>query len=363
MPIIRPGYEELLERAKALMQALTPVNQFHESSVAGAIIRVVATLMSQMYDALEQIERDSNLSTASGVALDRIGQTFGVVRMPARRASTFGAAEPLKFTNNSASPITVPAGTRVYSSRFPYKSYRTVSEVVVPPGGEAYVHIVADGDGADYNAGAGEIDRHALANPNLQVVNVAPLSDATDMESDESYRTRIAQAFLRRYYGSAAAITAAVREHPGVSDVLLLPTRRGPGTLDVLVVPSVLPADAEFVQSLQELLAREVVPGIDWRLIIPDPVPVDVLVRVRLRGDWDSAIIDSIRSAVRGYVDNIGLEGTLYASELLSRVMDVSTEVEDAEVQLFVRGMQVGRSYKAEVFEVLRSRNVDIEPF
>ena len=361
--MIRPSYEELVERATALVKALTPINQFHESSVAGAIVRVVATLMSQLYDSLEQLERDSNLSTASGIALDRIGQTFGVLRLPARRATSFGAAEPVKFTNNTGSAVSVPAGTRVYSSRYPYKSYRTVADITVPPGGEAYVHVVAEGDGSDYNAGVGEIDRHGLNNPGIQVVNVAPLSDATDEESDESYRARIAQAFLRRYYGSAAAITAAVQEHPGVVDVVLLPTRRGPGTLDVFVVPVVLPADVEFVQSIESVLSREVVPGIDWRLIIPDPVPVDVRVRVRMRGDWNASLVESIRAAVRGYVDNIRLEETLYASELLSRVMDVSTDIEDAEVTLFVRGIEVGRSYRAEVFEVLRSRNVDVEPF
>lgn len=360
--IIRPSYDELVERATSLLQTLTPINQFHESSVAGAIVRVVATLLSQMYDTLEQLERDSNLSTASGTALDRIGQTFGVVRQPARRATSFGAAEPVKFTNNTGSPISVPAGTRVYSSRLPYKSYTTVDDITVPAGGEAYVHVIATGEGGDFNADAGEIDRHNLGVSGLQVTNVAPLADARDEESDESYRARIAQAFLRRYYGSSAAIDSALRNHPGVTDVVLLPTRRGPGTLDVLVVPAVLPADADFVNSLQEVLRQEVVPGIDWRLIIPDPVPVDVRVQVKMKGGWQSLLVDSIIQAVRGYIDNIRLEETLYTSELLSRVMDVSADIEDAEVTVFVRGFPAGRSYKGEVFEVLRSRHVDVEP-
>jgi len=360
MSLIRPSYDELVERAKLLLQTFTPINQFHESSVAGAIVRVVATLLSQLYDALEQLERESNLSTASGLALDRLGQTFGVVRRPARRATTLGAAEPVKFTNNTSAPIVVPAGTRVFSSRLPYKAYTTISEVTVPAGGEAYVHVVAVGEGSDYNAAAGEIDRHSLTITGLQVTNVAPLTDAEDMESDESYRARIAQAFMRRYYGSATAISAALLEQPGVVDVVLLPTRRGPGTLDVFVVPSVLPADAEFVQFLESILEQEVVPGIDWRLIIPDPTPVDVRVRVQLRGEWNTAIVDSIRQVVRGYIDNIELEGVLYTSELLSRIMDVSTDVLDAEVTVFVRGVEIGRSYQTEVFEVLRSRTIEV---
>jgi len=361
--IVRPTYEEIVERTKALIQALTPINQFHESSVAGALVRVVATLMSQLYDALEQLERDSNLSTATGVALDRIGQTFGVVRQPARRATTFGAAEPVKFTNSGSSAVNVPAGTRVWSSRLPYKSYRTVVDITVPAGGEAYVHVVGEGDGADYNAGAGEIDQHNVGSTALRVTNVAPLMDASDAESDESYRARIAQALLRRYYGSAVAITAAIQEQPGVVDVRLFPKRRGPGTLDVFVVPAVLPADPEFVQSLENVLDREVVPGIDWRLIIPDPVPVDVRVRVRLKRTWDSAFADNVRLTVRGYIDNLQLQQTLFKSELLSRVMDISTDVEDAEVDVFVRGIPIERSYEPEFMEVLRSRTVDILPF
>jgi uncharacterized phage protein gp47/JayE len=361
--IVRPTYEELVERAKALIQALTPINQFHDSSVAGALVRVVATLTSQLYDTLEQLERDSNLSTATGVALDRIGHTFGVIRQPARRATTFGAAEPVKFTNNGSSVVNVPAGTRVWSSRLPYKAYRTVQDISVPAGGEAYVHVVAEGDGSDYNAGVGEIDKHGLSIATLSVTNVAPLVDASDEESDESYRARIAQALLRRYYGSSVAITAAIQEQPGVVDVRLLPKRRGPGTLDVFVVPSVLPADPEFVRSLENILDQEVVPGIDWRLIIPDPVPVDVRVRVRLKRSWDTAFADTVRLTVRGYIDNLQLQETLFKSELLSRIMDISSDVEDAEVDIYVRGLPIERSYEPEFMEVLRSRTVDVLPF
>ena len=361
--VVRPTYEEIVERTKSLIQALTPINQFHESSVAGALVRVVATLMSELYDALEQLERDSNLSTATGVALDRLGQMFGVIRQPARRATTFGAAEPVKFTNNGSSPVDVPAGTRVWSSMLPYKSYRTTENITVPPGGEAYVHVVAEGDGSDYNAGAGEIDRHSLSVSTLSVTNVAPLVDASDEESDESYRARIAQALLRRYYGSAVAITAAIQEQPGVVDVRLFPKRRGPGTLDVFVVPSVLPASPEFVQSMESILDQEVVPGIDWKLIIPDPVPVDARVRIRLKRTWDTAFADSVRLTVRGYIDNLQLQETLFRSELLSRIMDISTDVEDAEVDIFVRGIPIERSYEPQFMEVLRSRTIDVIPF
>ncbi len=359
--IVRPTQDELFERIKLALQSSAGITQFHESSVAGLFARVMASVLNEVYDVLEQLERDHSISTAEGLALDRIGQMFGVLRRPARRASTFGAAQPVKFTNTSTSPVTVPAGTLVWSSRFPGRRYTTVENITVPAGGEAYVHVIAEGYGSFYNAGVGEIDAHNGPSQAL-VTNVAPLANASDEESDDDYRARILQAFGRRYFGSAAAITAALEEIDGVASVRLLPLHRGAGTLDVVVTPVTLPIEPDLMADIERVLAEEVVPGIDWRLYIPDPVPVDVVVKLRLQSGWDEAVAASANAVIRAYIDSLQPGTELIVNEILNRVMDISSDVIDAAVEVYVDGVRVARSTGFTVFQSPRSRRVDIEP-
>lgn len=361
MAIVRPDYEQLVERAQNLISTLTPINQFHESSVAGALVRVVAALLTQLYDVLESLEEDLNLTTARGQALDRIGSMFGVTRRPATRASTLTTSAPIKFTNNGTTAVSIPAGTKVWSSRRIGITYSTTESIDVPAGAEGYVHVIADGEGRVYEAGVGEIDRHSLGSSSVTVTNIAPIGNALDVESDDSYRQRIAQAFMRRYYGSEIAIRGALLDLPGVRDVQLLPLRRGPGTLDVYVVPTEAQVDSTFVGLLREVLANEVVPGIDWQLLLPEILPLDVTLRLVVSAGWSSDMEAAIRSAVMGYVHNLGIGEPLYRSELLSRVMDVSSLIRDADLELYVDGVPAGGSFTPGSFQSLRVRRVEVQ--
>lgn len=362
MPIIRPTYEELLERVFRIFETYG-FSPRPESSAIGAIARVIALELSSYYDLLQVIEDQNNLDTATGASLDRIGGMFGIYRRPATRASSVGSASAVKLTNNSTSAVIVPAGTSIWPSVNPGKLYRTVETVNIEPGGEAFVHVVADGYGPTYHVEARELD--SIEIDGISVTNPAPIYNSDDAEDDESFRARIANAFQRRYYGSEEAIRSALEEIPGVLQVSLISGARGPGTLDVIVVPTQVPASSDLVALLNERIRAEVVPGIDARLVLPRVVPVDVQLRITWKPRGRRVSTQEIVQAVRALIDTSPLEdGTgsaaLYVSEIVQRVMDLSPGIADVSVDVWADGVPVEGMVQLQLHEVMRSRHVEV---
>lgn len=364
MPILRPNYDELVARFENTLRDLAGITQFGESSVAGAIARILAIELTHLYDLLETIVEQSDVTTATGAALDRIGNLFGVYRKRAQPATSLGGGLGVVFTNTSNVTVTVPAGTPVWSSRAPHRRYRTVEALTLPPGTDGNVHVVADGTSEAYHVASRELDTHGMGIQGLRVMNPTPIQNATDVEDDESYRARIMGSFLRRYFGSESYIRSVLEELPGVSRVELMTGARGPGTLDVLVVPQQMPPSSEMVEAVSETLQAAVVPGIDWRLRWPRLVPVDVQVRLTWRGAPVPDAYTQAAQAVRSVIDGLPIDeggGTaLSVSELVQAVMSVHPNILAAEVSVLVDGVRVTDIYKTPRLAILRSRHVDV---
>lgn len=364
MAILRPSYDELVSRFENTLRELAGITQFGESSVAGAIARILAIEITHLYDLVESIEQQSNISTASGAALDRIGNLFGVYRKRAQPATSLGSGIGVVFTNRSNVTITVPAGTLVWSSRSPHKRYRTVTELVLPPGGEGSTHVVAESTSSAYHVAARELDSHAQGRQDLTVTNPLPIQNAVDVEDDDSYRARIMGSFLRRYFGSESYIRSTLEELPGVSRVELLSGSRGPGTLDVVVIPEQMPPSQQLLEQVTETLRASVVPGIDWRLRWPRLLPVDVQVRVRWRGTPVADAYTLVAQAIRSVIDSLPLDEnsgtTLSVSELVQAAMSVHSNILSVELIVLVDGTRVTDIYTTPRFSVLRSRHVEV---
>lgn len=364
MAILRPSYDELVARFENTLRDMAGITQFGESSVAGAIARILAIELTHLYDLLETLVEQSDVTTATGAALDRIGNLFGVYRRRAQPATSLGAGVGVVFTNTGNVTVTVPAGTTVWSSRYPHRRYRTVSELVIPPGMDGTVHVVAVGTSEAYHVGARELDSHDLGRSDVRVTNPAPIQNAVDVEDDESYRARIMGSFLRRYFGSESYIRSALEELPGISRVELMSGARGPGTLDVLVVPQQMPPSPELMGSVTETLRASVVPGIDWRLRWPRLIPVDVQVKLVWRGAPVADAYTEVAQAVRSVIDNLPIDEygsvTLSVAELVQAAMSVHSNILSVDVTVLVDGARVHDLYTAPRLGVLRSRYVDV---
>lgn len=348
-----PSYEELLIEAEDRLRELVPeLTNFSESSLATALLKCYMAPLAALYERIQEVEEQSQLSTAYGEYLERIGALFGISRLTATKASTQGMGAALQFTNHSEEAVTIPAGTRVYDPSYPDRTYLTTTTLTdLGPGAVGYAHAEAAFTGAYFNAGAHTLRAHNLGNDLIDVTNVVAITNGAGVETDENLRYRIANAVTAMQGANATAVRMAILEVPGVRDVVLRPLARGTGTLDVVIVPRGRHVSPELLAACEEALESVVALGISTRVLAPRErqVRVDLQVLLTPEGSADSAIAAQARALagaqVRELIDNLPLEdgtgaGSLVYNQLIDRAMEVPY-VRDVTLDLFIDGAPV----------------------
>ena len=148
------------------------------------VVGVIVDLLSQnnlgTQIAIDNARRDAFIQTAVGSRLDEFGAVFSVER----KAS--GIAKG-RITFTAALEQTIPAGTAV--STEDGLGYTTDEEVFVS-GSQASIFITATREGDDYNLENGTVMTMVTDEEAISGVSEA-VSGGSDVEDDESYRTRI----------------------------------------------------------------------------------------------------------------------------------------------------------------------------
>lgn len=343
MPLTPPTYDELFNIFRREMERLG-FNHWAEGSRVGAIGKVFSAYIVDLWQALADLEQQANPSNARGIYLDRIGEQFGVKRLPPQPASTLGKGAAVKFTNNGSTSITIPSSTRVWNPDDPDIAFFTVQDLTLQGGQEGFVDVVAGSTGEDFNVGANVLTFHNAGISQASVTNVRPVGGGTYFESDAAYRFRVSQALQARQGATEIAIRQAALKVPGVRDALIHSGVRGNGSLDIIVVPIDRYASQSLMEAVRVAVGDTIAAGISWRVLSPIVVRVDVQVQLRLQG---GAVLEEVRaiveSSVRAYIDNLrvndGQGGSdLIYNELISRIQDADNNILDSVVNLSVNG-------------------------
>ena len=86
MPLITRSQTELLEESRRNLRSTTTITNTAPGGTAGALLEIASTEHASIHRQLESLQRDLFLSTASGDALDRIGDLLGTTRGQSTRA-------------------------------------------------------------------------------------------------------------------------------------------------------------------------------------------------------------------------------------------------------------------------------------
>jgi uncharacterized phage protein gp47/JayE len=344
MPITPPSYEELFLQFRTEMEQLG-LNHWAEGSRVGAIGRVMAAYQADLWSALAFMEGQLNPSTATGQYLTKIGEMFGVTRQGPQYASTVGKGPTVKFTNNTGGSVTIPAGTRVWSSLDPTVAFTTTSSIVISAGQEGYADVVAVQAGEEYNIAAGQMNSHNLSVANVTVTNVRPVGGGTFPETDDAYRFRIIKALQARNGSVTTAIEQAVLKVPGVRDVVIHPYVRGNGSFDVIVVPIDRYASTALLEACKDAVKAVAAAGVSWKVYPPITRRVDLRIQLHLvAGATLASVKPQVEAAARAYIDNLRVDdgkggSSLIYNELISRIQDASPDIVDSTVNLSVDGI------------------------
>jgi uncharacterized phage protein gp47/JayE len=345
MPIRPPTFDDLYDTYQTTLRNLG-FNYWGEGSIVGAIGRVFCADLLELWDTLAQVEGQTNPSTARGIYLDRIGEMFGVERIPPQFASTVGKGPAVKFTNNGSISVTLPAGTRVFPNSDPTLAYFTVNALTLAGGAEGFANVIAAAVGEDHDVGVGQLTSHNGPSQ-VSVTNVRPIGGGTFQESDESYRFRIVNALQARNAATEGAIRQEILRVPGVRDALIHPGVRGNGSLDIVVVPIDRYASADMLDAVETIVSETVAAGVSFRVMPPITRRVDVRIQLRLSG---ATVFEEVRAlvenSVRVYIDNLRTNdgqgnSDLILTELISRIQDADPGIVDHVLDLTVDGQVI----------------------
>lgn len=235
MPFARPSLSDLRTQvAQDIAAGLPGTDPLLRFSNLGILGTALAGLAHLHYGYLDWIAQQSNPFTCSGEYLEAWAALQGVYRVPASRASG-----TVQFSG--ANGTTLPAGTGLV--RGDGVRYTTTSSGTVS-GGTVIVMAMADEDasgltGAAGNCGIGSVLSLtvALAGISGSGTVVAAMTGGADLETDESLRGRMLQAYQSPPHGGKAEdyVTWA-RTVPGVSRAWCVPHGYGPGTVLVYVM-------------------------------------------------------------------------------------------------------------------------------
>jgi len=157
-----------------------------------------------------------------------------------------------------------------------------------------------------------------------------------DGETDENYRSRI----VNQVYVVAGANLTAIRlkalSVDGVKDVIFKEYAHGAGSFSCYVITDDAQTSAATLRAVQSAINDTKAYGIYGEVKSPVLIPIELMVRLIFSSDTSSAektaIRQSVVNEVRSYIDNMVLGETLIVNELIQRVMDVSTKIQDLDI-------------------------------
>ena len=230
MPYTRPTLNQLLDQSASEAESRLPgVIARLRRSLVGVVVRVIAAGQWNLYGYAEWLDRQKWPGLCEAEYLDWHGARWGVTRKPAA-----AAAGTVRFTGTNTT--NVPIDTVV--QRADGEQYKTTAAGVIT-GGEALIAAVAVVSGRDGNAlvNTGVNLVTPIAGINTVATAHTALTSGSDIEGDESYRSRILLRIRMPPQGGAAHdYQQWALEVAGVTRAWVYPLEDGPGTVTVRFV-------------------------------------------------------------------------------------------------------------------------------
>ncbi len=239
MPYPRPALSDLRAQvASDLTSGLKTVDGLLRFSNLGILGTSVAGLSHQHYGYLAWIAKQSNPYTASGEYLE----AWAALKEVYREAATFAR---LQATFLGAVEAVLPVGTQVVRSDGVV--YVVTGSAAVGVAGTVVVEVLAVDSGVSSNASNGTAVTLASVVQGVQSTGAvtAQVVPGTELETDDSLRTRMLSAYQARARGGAVddylqwALSAT-----GVTRAWVKPMGAGPGTVVVYVMLDVANASS-----------------------------------------------------------------------------------------------------------------------
>jgi len=316
------GRRYVLTRARAIDGSIVDTEGSDANIFVGATAFMAHAVSRQIADRVAALFIDS----AEGEELDRL--VIDRYQLPRKGAAAALATVRMFRTSVAAGAGTVPVGTVL-------TSLTGVQYVTLTPASFAALDLDnvtalarSVQAGQQFQVGANQIRRFdnpgVLFDPSLQINNDAPAAGGADAESDTDYRQRAHAFFQAARRGVLGAIEFGALTVPGVESAMAVevldPTLARPARVVLLYVADAAGiANAALVASVIAALEEYRAGGIAVIGATTLPQIQGVTLKLTFRAGVDtSTLTTSIRAAVLGFINSLGVGQTLYRSDLNS---------------------------------------------
>jgi uncharacterized phage protein gp47/JayE len=339
--------QQVLSSILTALQKNAGITATYPGSIAKALAEAMAVEIGDLYEAIKFSVDQTSLATASGRALDLIGDLYGVFR---RSISTDLQDERSSFniefyiSQPQPSSITIPSETIVFNDVTNFSSaqyqYRLSGPVVISAGTtRAYGRVVPNFASGDFTASKGSLTRHNFISPDgiiVYCVNTKEVYSMLNMESDEIYRKRISKAIKSNSFGTAESLRLRALGVKGVRDVRIRESSYGLGSCDVIVVPESQIINTELVNTIYQSL-NEVKPvGIKLNIRIAERTPVNVGVSIVLPAGLNASVVTGIENQaslfLRRYLNSKTIGDSISYSDIESQVKIASDFIKSVNI-------------------------------
>lgn len=214
--------EELEALQKKVDSGESQITDMNVGSEVRNLLEAMANSQYQYRYNLDQFSMMVLIKYAKGGWLDDIAWQYGLTRKPGNNASgivRFDLSVPLD------DDYIIPQGVCILNRRTGLEYY--LNETVRIPKGSTSTTgvVVAGGLGTEYNCEAGELtafDTEQALRPDLSVINVHPIYNGKDLESDDEFRERILRHIRGGTFGSLGYYKSLCENVTNVHDVTFI---------------------------------------------------------------------------------------------------------------------------------------------
>ncbi len=323
---------EVLSEFKANAESRAGISLHQRDSKFRAISD---TLTEQLLSLKEQevlLDRERELSTARGKALDAIGLRLGLPRIKALHAGSLSVERNIAFyvetgnfgTINGTSNITLPSGTRIQSLpnanelNTSIEYITTQTNTLLASQSIQYVTVRAVNIGTPSNVGETVLRRHNFTNytdsvnQTLKVINFYPILNGVDDETDDAYRYRLANRYNTFITNNDTRLRLSALLIPGIVNSRVESGYFGIGTAAVFALGPENQANEGLLTALQSRLDEFKVPSgyyiatagtqvsFDFELTVKPTKTLNNSQLVRLRSEINKAFLTYFRSLGMG---------------------------------------------------------------
>jgi uncharacterized phage protein gp47/JayE len=366
---------EILSTALDKLQTYTSITSLGPGSVARSLTEAITSEIGDLYDILDFNLTQTYLSTASGTALNSIGELYGVERKEVPELAVIDKALGSFFfyiDSPSVQDIVIPNGTNIYTSAVSYvgiqHSFSTVSETRIPAGStRSYVSIQPNFNDTVYSAGRGTLIFHDAQPVNGSTIfstNPKTIAPLPGFESDNDYRLRIIKQIRVNTAGTTEAVRFAGLSVSNVRDVKIRQAPYGMGSFEAIVVPEQGNNRTQTINNARA--AMEAVRPLGTRMFVKAPslLPVDIKLAIFIPGVNESTVSDNLKSraliGVRRYLGSLLPGQPLVYNRVVQIVLESNNYITDVSISsMTINGSrELNKNYQPKDDEQLTAGNI-----